>query len=130
MSFIKSFVVKRFLLFIFLFPILFSGCEKDTSDERIYSVLVGKWIKTASNCDGGSWFDFKSDGTYDEFDGCATVMRENAGKWRIENQQLYIKAKVYPIDVPYSFYYLSTTEMIIVMGKIAPSKPQIKYRKD
>ena len=123
-------MVKRFLVFIVLFPLLFSGCTKDTSDERIYEVLIGKWVLVATGCDGESWRTYKTDGKYDEYDGCMSLLRENAGSWSVKDQWLIIKSDLFPINVYHSFYYLSTTNMIIKRGRVDSSNPQIKYRKE
>ncbi len=123
-------MMKRFLLLFFILPLLFSGCKKDASDERIHDVLVGKWLVISSGCNGSSWREYKADGTFDEFDGCLLLLRPSAGTWRIENQWLIIKAKVFPIDVYYSFYYLSTTNMTIKRGKTDSDNPQVKYKKE
>lgn len=125
--------------FLLLFTVVFAGCrEKDASDERIHNVLIGKWytVNTDSQdeCIGLSWREYKTDGTFAEYDACYSSLDDNAGKWTIDNQCLVITARVFPMPVHYSFYYLSNTYMTITQGKTVKAaedanNPKTGYKK-
>lgn len=111
---------------------MFSGCKKDPSDDEIRNALIGKWTlvtSSSSECNNQSWREYKADLSYDEYDACSAILRENVGTWRIEDGMLAIKARVFPIDVWYSFMYLSKSQMIIKQGLTSSSNSQIRYVK-
>jgi hypothetical protein len=131
--------MQKISFLLLLFTVAFAGCrEKDASDERIHTVLIGKWhtvtVNSQNECIDLSWREYKADGTFAEYDACTSVLDDNAGKWIIDNQCLVITARVFPIPVHYSFYYLSNTYMTITQGKTVgaaeeASNPKVSYKK-
>ena len=91
-----------------------ASCSKDEggSDD-----IVGKWqIYYNSDgldelCDYEDWFEFKSDGTYTEFDKCdnETV----GGTWKREGNNLTIVAEYFPIPIVFTIVSLSKDELVL-----------------
>ncbi len=127
--------VKKILwLLMVCTTVTLAGCKKDATDDRIISVVIGKWyrVKSASQneCVSRSWRAYKVNGIYDEYEGCDAVLYENAGSWRVEDKFLIIKSNAFPLDVYYSFYYLSDTYMTIKQGLVTSDNTMYSYRKE
>jgi hypothetical protein len=108
-----------------------SGCEDDVTDEKIHNTVLGKWtlVAESNECAQLSYREYLDNGTYNEYDHCDMILRENLGSWRIDSSYLVVKAKVFPIDVYYSFLYLSNSFMIVKQGNISSSNEELKYRR-
>ncbi len=113
--------MKKYLLILLIFTVAFSGCKKEATDQNIRKTMIGRWYKvvssTANECAKESWREFKEDGTYDDYDACQLILRESAGQWTVKHEEgtpyLLIKTKTFPINVYWTFSYLSSSRMIV-----------------
>ena len=110
----------------------FASCNKDGDGGGSSGNIVGKWQMyevTPSSyydaCDFEGWIEFKSNGTYTDFDKCdnSTVN----GTWKKEGNQLTVVAGNFPIPVAFTIISISSNEMVLEVELF--EKSTIKYRK-
>ncbi|MDR3327453.1 MAG: lipocalin family protein [Prevotellaceae bacterium] len=129
-KFKKETEMKKYLKFswaiLLALCIGISSCSKDDDDSNS-SDLAGKWqltevradgvlqnpnVSTDYNepCDYEGWSQFKSDGTFIDYDGCDNST--SGGTWRLNGNTVTVVADVFSISLNFKIISLNQTTLV------------------
>ena len=107
--------MRKYLLYsVVLLVALSVGFSSCDNDDEIDNRLVGRWqlVETtdefAESCDFRGWLEFRSDGTYTDFDACEN--QTISGTWSVDGNRLRMVFYQYIIPIPITLTIVSISD--------------------